>query len=252
MNYVYYFMNYDNEIIYVGRTNNIKRRMKEHFVKGHLESSCYKEVNLVMYAVVNDSKYDTEICETLLINKYKPKYNTEKKFLERADKSTYEIKDLDFKELNFYFLENDFYITLDNLKYPCYTESINIKERCLNLINFNIGNLKHKIGLYKNLNPDIYKNHRYIYNKIIEIYNFIKSDIYYDESNLDEPISDNGDLDLSYVAFNIDLLDKMNLDARTIALLLHCGFIFRINDILYGIPLHTKNVIKTFNKKYLN
>ena len=252
MNYVYYFLNYDDEIIYVGRTNDIKRRMKEHFVKGHLDKSCYEEVNKIMFAKVNDSKYDTEICETLLINKYKPKYNKEKVFFENNKKTSYSLIDLNFKELTVYFLDNSFNLSLNDFKYPCYLSDLSNQDRCKNLIDYNLGNLKHRKGIYKNLNKDIYKENRYIYSTLIKIYEYIGKNICYEKSNIDEPINDNGELSLSYVTFNIDILNKLKLDIKTIALIIQCGFIFHITDSLYAVPIHTENVIKTFNKNFLN
>ena len=42
--YVYIFKNYYDEIIYVGKTKNIKNRMKQHFTGGHLPEECYEQV----------------------------------------------------------------------------------------------------------------------------------------------------------------------------------------------------------------
>lgn len=250
MNYVYYFKNFNNEIIYVGRTNNIKRRMKEHFLNGHLDKDCYDEVCSIMYAQINDSKYDTEICETLLINKYKPKYNTEKMFNEKFDKTSFELPNLVFKELFVYFLDDDFFVNLKEKKYPCYDNNKTIRERCENLIEYNLGNLKHKIGTYKYLTNSIYKNHRYIYDVIIKVYEKVKNNIYYEESNLDEPISEYDDLDGTYVAFNVDILDELHLSSKNLLMLANCGFIFRLSDNVYAIPLHTNKILETINKKY--
>lgn len=249
MNYIYYFRNYKDEIVYVGKTNDLKRRMKEHFIKGHLDKECYLETSSIMFAEIGNSKYDTEIFETLMINKYKPKYNKEKKFNEEASKTIFNLTDLDFKQLFVYFLDDKIYITKE-FRYPCFNEGETIKQRCENLLNYNIGNLKHKLGIYKYLTPTIYNKHRYIYKTVEKLYKLIKQDIYYDESNLDEPISDTGDLDLAYIAFNVDILDKMNFSAKTLLLLEHCGFIFRIDDLLYAVPLHTENVIKAFDLLY--
>ena len=82
MNYLYYFKNFNDEIIYAGETGHLRRRMEEHFTKGHLPADCYAQIDKVFIAETGESKHDTEICETLLINKYKPKYNKEKKFNE--------------------------------------------------------------------------------------------------------------------------------------------------------------------------
>lgn len=252
MNYLYYFKNYQDEIIYVGRTANLKRRMKQHFTKGHLPKECYDEINTIMYTEVNDSKYDTEICETILINKYKPKYNTEKSWSESYDKTSYDLIALNFNELYIYFLNDEFNIVLKDFKYPCYDMQSNLKDRCLLLIDYNLGNLKHKVGLYNNLNSDIFKANRYLQTTLIDLHNIVKNNIKVEESNLDEPISDNGDLDLSYVAFDIELLNTMKLSSKIISLLIHCGYIFRITDDIYAIPLHTKNILKTINYNYLH
>lgn len=249
MNYVYYFKNSCNEIIYVGRTNNIKRRMKEHFVRGHLDKQCYEEVVEIMYAKVNDSKYDTEICETLLIDKYKPKYNTEKVFAENFNKTSFNLPELEFKKLYTYFLNDEFYIELNNPKLPCYFEDARLNERCENLINYNIGNLKHRMGLYKSLTTNIYKQHRYLYNIIIEVYEKIKTNICYDHSNVDEPINEANDIYTTYTAFNIDILDNLKLSSKDLSMLIYYGFIFRITDSIYGVPLHTNSVLKEINKK---
>lgn len=251
MNYIYFFKNYNNEIIYVGRTKDIKRRMKEHFVKGHLNKDCYNETDVIMYTEVNESKYDTEICETLLINKYKPKYNTEKIWNESYDKTSYELIELDFKPLYIYFLDDKFEVILKDFKYPCYVVN-NIKDKCINLINYNLGNLKHRNGIYRNLNKNIFRKHRYLTSVLIDLHKLVRKNILFEESNLDEPISDNGDLDLSYVVFDIKILEKLKLSVETLSLLIHCGYIFRINDEKYAIPLHTKNVLKTIEYKYLH
>lgn len=72
--YVYRFKDNKDKVIYVGRTNNIKRRMKEHFKSGHLPLKCYKEVNSIEY-IACKSEADRNILEIYLINTYKPKYN---------------------------------------------------------------------------------------------------------------------------------------------------------------------------------
>lgn len=251
MNYIYYFKNFQDEIIYVGRTNNIKRRMKEHFVNGHLLKECYNEVCTVMYSKVNDSKYDTEICETLMINKYKPKYNTEKVFNEQSNKTTFKLIDLNFEEIYIYFLDDKFCVDLNKPCYPWYSNYESIKDRCNYFMDYNLGNLKHRMGLYKNLTNNIYKDNRYIYDVIVTVYKKIKKNICYKESNLDEPISDNGDLELSYVSFNIKILDELNLSSKDLALLISAGFIFKVSNDIYAVPLHTKNVLNTINNNFL-
>lgn len=75
---LYRFMDIDGKIIYIGRTNDIERRiLKEHFTDNtHLPNQCYLETEKVEYAeIVNESE---EVAyEAILINEIRPKYNTQ-------------------------------------------------------------------------------------------------------------------------------------------------------------------------------
>lgn len=73
--YVYKFINNDGDCIYVGRTVNLHNRMNQHFSKGHLPKTAYKEVEKIEYTIL-DSEIAMVMCELYFINKYKPKYNT--------------------------------------------------------------------------------------------------------------------------------------------------------------------------------
>lgn len=78
MAYVYRFRHYlTNEIIYVGKTKrDINTRINEHFKNnGHLPKKCYENVGKIEYLEVA-SDADALLVELYLINKYKPKYNT--------------------------------------------------------------------------------------------------------------------------------------------------------------------------------
>ena len=45
--YVYKFSDFNNNVIYVGKTNNIYNRMKQHFEgNGHLPMECYSSVKI--------------------------------------------------------------------------------------------------------------------------------------------------------------------------------------------------------------
>ncbi|UUV46551.1 nucleotide excision repair endonuclease [Bacillus phage vB_BanS-Thrax3] len=74
--YVYRFLNKFNQVIYIGRTNNLKRRLEqEHFSKeGHLPRECYDECAVVEYMELS-SESEMKIYELYLINKYNPRYN---------------------------------------------------------------------------------------------------------------------------------------------------------------------------------
>lgn len=74
MFYVYRFLNKNFEVIYVGRTVNIKKRMSQHFTKGHLPSECYKQVARIDYLEL-ETKADMNIVELYFIGKYRPEFN---------------------------------------------------------------------------------------------------------------------------------------------------------------------------------
>lgn len=73
--YVYRFINSAGEIIYVGRTIHLKKRMAQHFGNsGHLEQSAYEEISRIDY-ITTRTALDMKIKELYYIGKYRPKYN---------------------------------------------------------------------------------------------------------------------------------------------------------------------------------
>lgn len=85
MGYVYRFLDKDFNVIYVGRTLNIKSRMNSHFGSGgHLPSSVYQKVVRIDY-METKTQGDMKIKELYYISKYQPKYNT-------VDKGTVSIQ----------------------------------------------------------------------------------------------------------------------------------------------------------------
>ena len=88
--YVYKFLNDDQEVLYVGKTTNLKDRIFRHFHSGHLSPECYSEVSYIRYI---ECKTDLEmtIKEIYFIDKYKPKYNS----VFVNDESMDPIEDLD-------------------------------------------------------------------------------------------------------------------------------------------------------------
>ena len=105
--YVYRFISKD-EIIYVGQTIDIDKRMHQHFYgkQGHLKKECYRITNRVEYIELSN-KTEMNIAEIYFINKYNPKYNSVNKY-------------------------EDTGITLDNLdnkKWKIYKFKENIKQR---------------------------------------------------------------------------------------------------------------------------
>jgi hypothetical protein len=75
-NIVYRYVDISGNIIYVGKTGDLKRRFQEH-KKEEMYKDCYK----VEYIEL-DNPADIEIYETYYINKWMPKYNGAKKYCE--------------------------------------------------------------------------------------------------------------------------------------------------------------------------
>lgn len=74
--YAYKFLNKYNEILYIGKTIDIKDRMYTHFgSNGHLGKDKYSQVYKIEY-IECDNNADMSVKEIYFINKYKPPFNT--------------------------------------------------------------------------------------------------------------------------------------------------------------------------------
>lgn len=71
MAFTYRFVNNDSEIIYVGKTGDLKQRLERHQSKNDRK---YQEMKYVEY-IETQKAIDAFILETYYINKYLPKYN---------------------------------------------------------------------------------------------------------------------------------------------------------------------------------
>ena len=76
--YIYRFLDADNNIIYIGKTNNIKRRIEgQHFShRSHLPEQCYAETRKIEYSQFKSSTM-MSMYEIFLINKHSPAHNKE-------------------------------------------------------------------------------------------------------------------------------------------------------------------------------
>ena len=79
-NYIYFFYDSNDTLLYIGKTGNLINRLRCHFSKSNLELEPWKQEvdkdKIVIYRCKSDT--DLEVYETYFINKYKPKYNIEK------------------------------------------------------------------------------------------------------------------------------------------------------------------------------
>lgn len=150
MAYIYKFLNKENEVIYVGHTQNLNNRLKQHFGdSGHLDKAIYDEVEVVEYAE-KESVNEVRIYELYYISKYKPKYNT--LLLEESTMT------LSLPELNFHSLKVD---ELKKIEFTNYNNVVNsIKKDLKNIeffINWIVSNCKfngNELGNYTNLTKE--------------------------------------------------------------------------------------------------
>lgn len=244
MNFVYYFLDNKGKVIYVGKTSNIKRRMKEHFTNGHLPQECYAMVDKIFASEVNDSKYDTEICETLLIDKYKPPFNTEKKYNESFKKTSYKLPLLNFKQIYYDFEENK--VSFKPIEYKCYKE-VGTKSKAKALIDYNLNILNRRECFnYRTnsiLNEDTIDN-------LIEIHNLVIKNIIENACNIDKSIIENDDPYDTFVAFDGKILDENHFNNTQVIKLYQNNFLLKITDEIYGIPLLRNKLLANISKEH--
>lgn len=91
MFYVYRFINKDNEIIYVGKTNCMESRMYQH---RNNKMPFYKEYYKIEY-ITFEKENEQSFYEILMINKFNPKYNIKDKY--NTSFNIEDIKENDWK-----------------------------------------------------------------------------------------------------------------------------------------------------------
>lgn len=85
---IYYFYNNKKELIYLGKTKNLNRRVKQHLTSSSFKDSIYE---ISFFIVENNIQLD--IYETYLINELKPIYNIGKTFYKIDEKEETEKKE---------------------------------------------------------------------------------------------------------------------------------------------------------------
>ncbi len=110
--YIYRFLDKGDNLLYIGRTNDINRRiLKEHFTAlGHLPLECYRSIEKVQY-VKFENESEQVAYEAILINKLRPKYNVQFK-----DDGNFNIESLELKWVDFVFPHESYLMYLKNRK----------------------------------------------------------------------------------------------------------------------------------------
>ena len=87
--YVYKFISRESEVLYVGRTTDIRVRVRDHSI----EKEFYNEVFKIKYAEF-DSATDMKITELILINTLSPKHNIK----DVTNSTIYRVPELEWKD----------------------------------------------------------------------------------------------------------------------------------------------------------
>ena len=87
--YVYKFISRESEVLYVGRTTDIRVRVRDH----SKEKEFYNEVFKIKYAEF-DSATDMKITELILINTLSPKHNIN----DVTNSTIYRVPELEWKD----------------------------------------------------------------------------------------------------------------------------------------------------------
>jgi len=94
---VYFLYDKDDRLLYVGKTNNLRTRLLQHF-RGHdVAKDFYRLIDHVTVYFVNN-EFEREIYETYAINTYKPLYNTAKAYYHDNSEKRTEVE-LKIREL---------------------------------------------------------------------------------------------------------------------------------------------------------
>lgn len=140
--YIYRFLDKKDNLLYIGRTNDINRRiLKEHFTSlGHLPLECYSSIENVQYAQFENESEEVSY-EAILINKLKPRYNVQFK-----DDGNFNIELPEFKWIDFVFPYDSYLKYLKNRK----NKTQDIKDFIINnLESINLDDDSIKTGFMK-------------------------------------------------------------------------------------------------------
>ena len=88
--YVYRFVNKDEQIIYVGSTEDLRKRLKQHFEHGHLGDYCYNKVLYVDYAEFR-TRTEAYMYEQYEIAILQPEFNTNGKIAEKLELECFDL-----------------------------------------------------------------------------------------------------------------------------------------------------------------
>lgn len=124
MYYIYRFLDNNQNVLYIGKSVNVYKRINQHFGgEGHLPEECYmncSSIEIIEY----ENPLEMDIGEIFFINKYKPKYNTISKYdanykLDITINEDWKFLDFEMNKIKYNYLkfkESSLKIIIDELK----------------------------------------------------------------------------------------------------------------------------------------
>lgn len=256
-NYIYKFINYEGNIIYVGKTGDIKKRMKQHFgPRPHLPKECYEQVYKIYYASVS-SKYNAEFLETFFINKYHPIYNTDKKYKEDENDLKVDIKEPEWKELLFLRAKTKNHLpSIDFLDTnpPYFKKGIIINESIEIAFSYNFSKLNYYHYEFKHLCPTFLHLLKEDTKQIKELYKYAKLHINIEECNLDESLTTpiEKQIEEHYLAFNLGKIKELSKIVPDFNLMLKYGFAECLAEDIFIVKMITPFLLRQVEKNIKN
>lgn len=182
MNYFLYRFLKDDEIIYIGKTKDLDKRLRVHFSgNGHLSHECYYETDKIEYARLKTNT-EMDMLEIYYINKYSPKYNDACNYQEKdIFMNIKEVEWISFNKFNLFKAKYD--LMQNDIK------EINEVKKQLEILREEVYAISNKLeNVYKNinkikgrpvipLNEDEIKEKEKINNNVCRILSVIKNNM---------------------------------------------------------------------------
>ena len=241
-NYVYRFLDGEDNVIYVGKTGNIKQRMIQHFTKGHLPAECYDAVASIFYAKIG-SEFNAELVETALIQKYYPIYNTDKKY--RADELDFRVRLPEFCWKEIYFERTASGIQMYDTPFPYIGRDLRQIESAYKAIEMNLNVIRFHPS--EVMRCPALGSIEGICSKLEEIYLFAKKHLSLENCDFSEwVVGDIEDMKASHrIAFSI----SGSVLPVCFGELLKIGFIEYLGEDVFCLPILCKGTYKRLQEK---
>jgi len=107
---IYKIFDKSGELVYVGETKNLKKRITNHLSTTHSKKEIYFDtVGYIEYAYVDLDRYERAVVEGILVTRYNPKYNCDDI---QASKSRLKLSLDQIRDVQFYLRNTDLSVSM--------------------------------------------------------------------------------------------------------------------------------------------